>query len=217
MVHITPKRTSIGLLLFAGLALAAWGCQKKEQAAAPAPAAQAPAAAAAPQPAATVPPAASMPVPSAAAAPPAAAPAAAPAPAPASAAVASADGEKSGIRVEVTELKRVSGGTISLKFTFINDSEKKLGFGYDFGDPDHQIKDHGSVGGIMLLDPVGKKKYFVVRDSENTCLCSRGVHDIESKSRGNLWAKFPAPPEDVKKISVVIPHFGPMDDVPISQ
>jgi hypothetical protein len=36
-------------------------------------------------------------------------------------------------------------------------------------------------------------------------------------SRLNLWAKFPAPPEDVKKISITIPHFAPLDDAPISQ
>lgn len=222
MVRITPKRASVGLLVFVGLALAVLGCQKKEQAAAPAPAAPAataaPAAAAAPQPAATAPPAAPTTAPAAAAAPPAAAPAAAPVPAPASAAIASADGEKSGIRVEVTELRRMSGGTISMKFTFINDSDKKLGFGYDFGDREHHdIKDFSSVGGVTLVDPVGKKKYFVVRDSDNTCLCSRGLPDIDPRSRANLWAKFPAPPEDVKKISIVIPHFAPMDDVPISQ
>jgi hypothetical protein len=32
-----------------------------------------------------------------------------------------------------------------------------------------------------------------------------------------LWAKFPAPPDSVTKIGVVMPHFVPMDDVPISQ
>lgn len=135
----------------------------------------------------------------------------------ASSAVASSDGERPGVRVEVTELKRSSSGTISLKFTIINDSDRKMGFGYDFADDSHHIKDHGSVGGVTLLDPVGKKKYFVVRDSDTACVCSRDVRDIDPKSRANLWAKFPAPPQDVKKISIVIPHFAPMDDVPISQ
>ena len=30
-------------------------------------------------------------------------------------------------------------------------------------------------------------------------------------------AKFPAPPDSVQKIGVVVPHFIPMDDVPISR
>jgi hypothetical protein len=67
------------------------------------------------------------------------------------------------------------------------------------------------------VDSAGKKKYFVVRDTENHCLCSRDVKDLSPGARTNLWAKFPAPPDDVQKISVVIPHFGPIDDAPISR
>lgn len=141
-------------------------------------------------------------------------PSSTPAPATSSApAIATADGDLPGTKVEVQELKR-SAGTVMLKFAMINNSAKALNFGYTFGDG---TGDYDSVGGIDLIDSIGKKKYFVVRDTENTCACSRGVKDIAPGSRANLWAKFPAPPDDVQKISVVIPHFTPMDDVPISK
>jgi hypothetical protein len=133
------------------------------------------------------------------------------------AAIATADGEAPGVRAEVTELKRTSGGTVSLKFAMINDSDQAVSFGYRFVDKDHEVTDFGGVGGVHLIDPVGKKKYFVARDSENKCVCSQGVADIPKGSRANLWAKFPAPPDGVEKISVVIPHFAPMDDVPLSR
>ena len=71
--------------------------------------------------------------------------------------------------------------------------------------------------GVTLVDGANKKKYFVVRDTDTNCLCSRDIKDIAPKSRVNLWAKFPAPPDDVQKISIVIPHFGPIDDVSISR
>ncbi|MGI8897954.1 MAG: hypothetical protein ACR2IB_06115 [Pyrinomonadaceae bacterium] len=132
-------------------------------------------------------------------------------------AIATTDGDLSGIRVEVQELKRTSGDVVNLKFAMINDSDKDFSVGYEFIDPDHSIKDHRSIGGVHLIDPVGKKKYFVARDTESTCLCSSSVSKIASKSRMQLWAKFPAPPEDVQKITVVVPHFIPMDDVPISR
>ena len=138
--------------------------------------------------------------------------AASPAPTP----LATSDGERQGTRIEVTELKRTSGGTLSLKFAMVNDSDKSLGFGYDFGSPDNHIGDHGTVGGITLVDPVNKKKYFVVRDSESKCVCSSDVKDIPKGSRANLWAKFPAPPASVGKITIVVPHFAPIDDVPIA-
>ena len=137
--------------------------------------------------------------------------------APAAVAIATADGEKAGTRVEITELKRSSDNNLTLKFAIVNDGPDKLSFGYDYGDEGNHIKDYDSIGGVNLVDNAGKKKYFVVRDTENNCLCSRGIKDVSPKSRTNLWAKFPAPPDDVQKISIVIPHFGPIDDVPISR
>ena len=146
-----------------------------------------------------------------AAAPPASSPA--PAPAPASQPLATADGETSGVRAEVTELRRSSGGTVNLKFTVINDSSEQLTFGYNFVEKN---KGYADIGGVHLIDQEGKKKYFVARDSEGNCVCSRDQKDLPAGQRRNLWAKFPAPPADVKRISVVIPHFSPMDDVPVS-
>ena len=131
--------------------------------------------------------------------------------------IATADGEKSGTRVEVTELKRSSDNTVTLRFAMVNESPDRVGFSYDYVDNDHRIKDFDGIGGVTLVDGVGKKKYFVVRDTEDNCLCSRNLRDVPQNARVNLWAKFPAPPDDVQKISIVIPHFGPMDDVPISR
>lgn len=144
----------------------------------------------------------------------ASAPAAAPS---AASGIASADGEKPGIRVDVQELKRGSGGTVTLKMTFVNDTDKGMGFGYNYADPDHEIRDHGSIGAVQLVDPVGKKKYFVARDSAGKCVCSTQIPEVPPHSHLSLWAKFPAPPDDVQKISIVIPHFQPLDDVTISR
>ncbi|MFN2517312.1 MAG: hypothetical protein ABR556_13975, partial [Pyrinomonadaceae bacterium] len=70
--------------------------------------------------------------------------------APSAAAIATADGEKSGVRVEITELKRSSDNTVTLKFAMVNDSDKSLGFGYDYGDKDNSIKDFSSIGGVPI-------------------------------------------------------------------
>jgi hypothetical protein len=150
--------------------------------------------------------------------------AAATAPAPATApavtapaGIASADGETSGVKAVIQELKRTSGGTVSLKFTITNGSDNRLNTGYEFADKDHEIIDHSSVGGVQLIDEAGKKKYFVVRDTGGKCVCSQGVKDLKAGETVNLWARFPAPPDSVQKITVVIPHFQPMDDVPIGK
>jgi hypothetical protein len=176
------------------------GCAKKEAASAPT--------ASAPETTAAVPTSSTPPAPTSSTT-----PAAAPS---AGTGIASADGEKPGTRVDVQELKRGSGGTVTLKMAFVNDSDKSMGFGYNYADPDHEIRDHGSIGAVQLVDPVGKKKYFVARDSEGKCVCSTKITDVEPHSRVSLWAKFPAPPDDVPRISIVIPHFQPLDDVTIS-
>ncbi len=131
--------------------------------------------------------------------------------------IASADSETSGVKVVVQELKRTSGGTVSLKFTITNGSDKRVNNGYEFVDKDHEIIDFNSVGGVQLIDEGGKKKYFVVRDTDGKCVCSQGIKEVKPGETENFWARFPAPPDNVQKITVVIPHFQPMDDVPLSK
>jgi hypothetical protein len=141
--------------------------------------------------------------------------AAAPAPAPAiPQALATADGRTPGLRADVTELKRTSGETLTLRFTLVNESKQTINVA-DIAD----LLDLGGgypVGGVHLIDPIGRKKYFVVRDSENRCVCSEFVA-LQAGERANHWAKFPAPPADVQRISIVLPTFSPMDDVPIGR
>ncbi len=124
--------------------------------------------------------------------------------------IASTDGEASGTRLELLQLKRVGGDTLMLKFVLHNDSEIVMNRDTFYGT-------HGdSVDGVYLVDLAGKKKYNVVTDAATNCVCSSGFPEIAPHSSLSLWAKFPAPPDGVTKIGVVMPHFMPMDDVPIS-
>jgi len=132
--------------------------------------------------------------------------------------IATTDGEYPDIRVEVTELKRTSGNTLTLKFTIINDSSEEMSFSYNFVEKGkYETSDFGSIGGVNLVDAAGKKKYLVLRDSNMQCVCSRSLRSVKAGSSAKLYAKFPAPPENVEVITVEIPHFIPMDDVPISK
>jgi hypothetical protein len=125
--------------------------------------------------------------------------------------LASTQGEFPGITVAVQELKR-SSNTLTLKFTVANQSNRAFPAYYQF----HEKEAH-SVDGIHLIDPVGKKKYFVVRDSDGACLCSREIQEVAPGGQSVLWAKFPSPPDDVQKMTVEIPHFPPLEDVPVSR
>ena len=79
---------------------------------------------------------------------------------------------------------------------------ERLGLsGAYLGDNHVSADDYRDVSGIHLVDPVNKKKYFVVTDAEKKCLCSKGIADVETGGKLNLWAKFPAPPPDVTKVT----------------
>lgn len=125
-----------------------------------------------------------------------------------------ADGEQGGTKVVIDDLKR-GGGMLTLKFTMYNNSNDYLNTGMRFQADGYKGNGGRSFSGITLIDGVSKKKYFVVADSDGNCECSEHVDDIKSKTQASLWAKFPAPPDNVQKITVVIPHFIPIEDVPI--
>ena len=134
--------------------------------------------------------------------------------------IATADGTLDRVRVEATELKRTSGQTLSLKFTIVNDSNRALQVS-DVGIADGALitpVDGASytVGGVHVIDPVGKKKYFVARDSAGACVGSQ-LGGIPPGARANHWARFAAPPDAVDRMTIVIPGFAPMDDVPVSR
>ena len=149
--------------------------------------------------------------PSTSAPPPTAAPAPAapttPPTAPAPLATAESD-RGAGVRIEVTQLKRSGGGTVDLRLTLINDSDVAVRYGGNF---------EPSLADVTLIDLAGKRKYFVVKDGDGECVCSSRVFELERRSRANMWARFPAPPEDVERLSIVIPRFSPIDEVPLSR
>jgi hypothetical protein len=126
--------------------------------------------------------------------------------------IATTDGETPGLSVQVQELKLVSGA-LMLKFTLKNGSDQAVDLYSTMSGSEGQ-----SVDGIYLIDVPGKKKYLVVKDSDSHCLCSRDINrNLAPNTSEAFWAKFPPPPDSVQKIGIVVPHFIPMDDVPISR
>lgn len=102
-----------------------------------------------------------------------------------------------------------------LRLALVNTSREQTSLSTEY--TDDRTGDVSNVSGLTLVDPLNKKKYFVVRDGANHCVCSEGLHDLKPGERTVAWARFPSPPADVQKISVLIPHFPPIDDIAISK
>src|SRR5689334_423559 len=73
--------------------------------------------------------------------------------------LATAEGERSGARLEVRELKRGANDTVMLKLEIFNDGTERFALsGYYLGDKDIH-SDANGTGGITLVDATNKKKY----------------------------------------------------------
>lgn len=126
---------------------------------------------------------------------------------PTPAALASAEGERTGVSVAVQELKRTPNA-VTLKMTFSNRTPDKLNAWDLVGD--------GDLRNVQLLDMAGKKKYFVLTDSDGHYISSNAFV-VPSGGQVSVWAKFPPLPDDLQKITVQILHFPPLEDIPISK
>ena len=125
----------------------------------------------------------------------------------------SADGETPGTHIDVTELKRISGNMVSLRYVLVSNIDTGIGLG-DWMDGSDKMHDSTTIAGVYLDD--GNTKYTVVRDAQNACVCSTGLKMLDPKTKMNLWVKFPAPPTSVTKLNVNVPHFPPVSDVPLT-
>jgi hypothetical protein len=115
-----------------------------------------------------------------------------------------------GVVAELTECRR-SEGVLSIRLRLRNTTDAKVGFNAIDG------RNYDSYYVVAA-----GKKHFVLRDSEKTPLAPAAdgfgsIHvDLQKGGSFLWWAKYPAPPPDVKKITYVTPLGAPFENVPIS-
>ncbi|MFE3515009.1 hypothetical protein [Streptomyces sp. NPDC059166] len=64
-----------------------------------------------------------------------------------------------------------------------------------------------AVSGGTLVDQAGKKRYYVLRDTEGRCLCTTGISKVEAGASVPVFMQFPAPPEGTDQVDLTIPTF----------
>ncbi len=128
-------------------------------------------------------------------------------------------------RFVVTELKR-SGPTVILNARVEpaqrTESSVSGQIGQELSDGQTQeltteTTEAGDVfDGVALIDPEGRKKYLVARDSEGRCVCS---NQLSSRFIGqgpvNLDATLSAPPQGVQRVNLTVAGVKTFTDVPL--
>ncbi|MGW7324514.1 hypothetical protein [Streptomyces sp. NPDC054845] len=65
-----------------------------------------------------------------------------------------------------------------------------------------------SVAGVTLVDKAGKKRYYVLRDTDGRCLCTTGLNIIDAGQTVPFFAQFPAPPASATEVDFSLPTFA---------
>jgi hypothetical protein len=111
-----------------------------------------------------------------------------------------------GVVAELTECTRKEG-VLTVKVRFRNTSDKQMWLSID--------SHHGAYDGFYVM--ATNKKYFVLKDAEGAPVAPKYLGGV-NLAKGEVyqwWAKFPAPPIEIKQAKLIIPQVLPFEDVPI--
>jgi hypothetical protein len=128
--------------------------------------------------------------------------------APAAASLASQDTNWAGVSAEVTEFRR-KGNALTAKVVLRNHGTEAA---------QTEIK----YDEVYLMDLAAGKKYEVLQDENGAFIAAlrsgwkdRWYDSLKPGQSFTLWMKFPAPPADVKSVTLQVPGAPPFEDLPI--
>ncbi|MFI8371813.1 hypothetical protein [Streptomyces sp. NPDC085466] len=120
-----------------------------------------------------------------------------------------AKGQK-GLEIEVTEAERDAGGFLTIKGRLKNTSDGVSAIPAQTSGNETEVVKHGqSLGGATLVDSLGKKRYYVLRDTDGRPLTTAGFSTLGPGKSTAVFMQFPAPPASTTEVSFQLPTFEP--------
>lgn len=117
-----------------------------------------------------------------------------------------------GLTLQITSATRDAGGFVTVSGNLKSDSDKVLTIPAQLSGNETEIIRNGrSFGGATLVDSKGKKRYYVLRDTDGRPLTTTGISTIKSGETIPVFMQFPAPPEGTAEVSFQLPMFAPAD------
>ncbi|MFF7971910.1 hypothetical protein [Streptomyces sp. NPDC007905] len=113
-----------------------------------------------------------------------------------------------GLLLQITSAQRDSGGFVTVNGTLKNDGAKSLLVPSALSGNETEIIRNGtSLGGATLIDPKGKKRYYVLRDTEGRPLTTTGFSTLKAGDSLAVFMQFPAPPANTTEVDFQLPTF----------
>ncbi|MDX3239289.1 hypothetical protein PV392_27110 [Streptomyces sp. ME03-5709C] len=114
-----------------------------------------------------------------------------------------------GVTVTISRAVRDASGFVTVEGRLTNEGTETFN-AISWVGPEVDVQKSGaSVAGAVLVDSVGKKRYYVLRDTEGKCLCTMGLTLIKPGETRPLFAQFPAPPEGTTEVEFQLPTMPP--------
>ncbi|MGV9272611.1 hypothetical protein [Streptomyces griseosporeus] len=114
-----------------------------------------------------------------------------------------------GLLLQITSVTRDAGGFVTVSGTLKNDSGKSAVIPAQLSGNETEVLRHGrSLGGATLVDSKGKKRYYVLRDTDGRPLTTTGIATVKSGEALPVFMQFPAPPTDTTEVTFELPMFA---------
>ncbi|MGQ5635367.1 MULTISPECIES: hypothetical protein [unclassified Streptomyces] len=113
-----------------------------------------------------------------------------------------------GLLLQIASAQRDSGGFVTVNGTLKNDGAQTVVIPSALsGNETEIIKNGRSLGGATLVDPQGKKRYYVLRDTEGRPLTTTGFSTLKAGATLAVFMQFPAPPANTSEVEFQLPTF----------
>ncbi|MER7533256.1 hypothetical protein ABTX77_00525 [Streptomyces sp. NPDC097704] len=115
-----------------------------------------------------------------------------------------------GLELTISSSERDAGGFLTIKGQLRNTSDSGTIIPSRLSGDETEVVKHGnSLGGATLVDSVGKKRYYVLRDTDGRPLTTSGLANLAAGRSIPVFLQFPAPPASTTEVSFQLPTFEP--------
>ncbi|MGW4705057.1 hypothetical protein [Streptomyces sp. NPDC004285] len=115
-----------------------------------------------------------------------------------------------GLELAINSAERDAGGFLTVKGRLRNASESVSAIPAQTSGDETEVVKHGtSLGGATFIDSVGKKRYYVLRDTDGRPLTTIGLDSLGPGKSTAVFMQFPAPPASTTEVSFQLPTFEP--------
>lgn len=114
-----------------------------------------------------------------------------------------------GLVLVINEVKRDAGGFLTVQGEITNQGDQaRTTSAWSGAEVNIVNKNPNSVAGATLVDKVGKKRYYVLRDTDSRCLCTTAITSLAPGKTAPIFMQFPAPPQATTEVDFNLPTFA---------